>query len=146
MQVAGRAGRAERRGEVWVQTYNPTNPNLKALIHAGYRGFYSAEIEKRRAAGFPPFGTMAIIRAESLDENAPLTFIGRILKSVKEEGVEAIGPVPAPLKRRQKHFRYQGLLLSGHRSTLHKALHLIREQKVPAGLRWSIDVDPIDTR
>ncbi|MCH2350124.1 MAG: primosomal protein N' [Pseudomonadales bacterium] len=146
VQVAGRAGRAERRGEVWVQTYNPTNPNLKALIHSGYRGFYSTEIQKRRAAGFPPFGTMAIIRAESLDENAPLKFVRHILNGVKEKGVEAIGPVPAPLKRRQKHFRYQGLLLSDHRSTLHKALQLIRNQKVPAGIRWSIDVDPIDTR
>ena len=146
VQVAGRAGRAERRGEVWVQSYNPTNPNLKALLDSGYRGFCTTEIERRRAAGFPPFGTMAILRAESTDEVTPLQFIGRMLKNAKATGIEAIGPVPAPLKRRQKLHRYQGLLLSNHRSKLHRALNLIHDQKTPVGVRWSIDVDPIDTR
>ena len=68
VQVAGRAGRAERAGEVWIQTYDPGNPNLGALVAEGYRGFAATELERRREAGLPPFSAMAVLlRAESVD-------------------------------------------------------------------------------
>jgi len=67
VQVAGRAGRAERPGEVWIQTYQPDNPTLQSLIQEGYDGFARRELEHRRTAGLPPYRPMAMIRAESAD-------------------------------------------------------------------------------
>ena len=75
VQVAGRAGRANRPGEVWIQTLDPDNANLKALVDAGYRGFVRSERQARKASGMPPFGAACVIRAESGDEAAAVRFL-----------------------------------------------------------------------
>ena len=67
VQVAGRAGRAERPGEVWIQTFNPNNPLLTALVEHGYEGFAVAELEHRAAAGLPPLRAMALLNADGVD-------------------------------------------------------------------------------
>ena len=65
VQVAGRAGRAQRPGEVWLQTHHPEHPMLQTLVTRGYPAFAEAELADRAAAGFPPFSHLALLRAEA---------------------------------------------------------------------------------
>ena len=146
VQVAGRAGRAERPGEVWIQTFNPDNANLVALANTGYAGFAANERRVRAEAGMPPFSAVAMIRAESKVESNAWAAIAEILGVLPTRLVEVLGPAPAPVARRADHHRCQALVLARRRADLHRALDHVEaaEPKAP-GVRWSIDLDPLDT-
>ena len=75
IQVAGRAGRAEKPGEVLLQTHHPEHPLLQTLISGGYHAFAEGELAQREAAGFPPFAYMALLRAEAKHADAPMQFL-----------------------------------------------------------------------
>ena len=145
-QVAGRAGRAEKPGEVWIQSYDPANPNLVSLTDDGYGGFTKSELQHRRMAQLPPFTVMAMLRADASNPSESENFLRRLLAIVATFDVEAMGPVSAPLARKSGRFRHQALLISPRRSELKRALEVV-ENEAPAenSVRWSIDVDPIDT-
>ena len=146
VQVAGRAGRAARPGEVLIQTLQPDNPNLLALIDSGYHGFAAAELRVRAAAGMPPFAALAMVRAESRDERAAIRLLETAAAALAGERIEVLGPAPAPLGRRADRYRSQLLLLSSRRRILQRALARLARQELKApGVRWSIDVDPADT-
>jgi primosomal protein N' (replication factor Y) len=151
IQVAGRAGRAERRGAVLLQTHHPQHPLLQTLIEGGYHAFADAELALREAAGFPPFAHLALLRAEatSIDAaNAFLTAADNLFGEAVAGAVQRHGPLPAPMPRRAGYQRAQ-LLLS---STGRRPLHALLDAVVPAlyalpearRVRWSLDVDPID--
>jgi primosomal protein N' (replication factor Y) len=147
VQVAGRAGRAERSGEVWIQSYQPDNPVLKRLIDEGYTGFAEAELKTREDAGLPPILPMAMLRAESQDGRMALDFLQNCKRSLNNMGqnrVEVMGPIPAPMARVANRYRYQLMLIAPNRSHLHQLLQGLGRPKAPAQLRWSIDVDPYD--
>ena len=145
VQVAGRAGRAERRGEVWIQSYDPENPNLQSLVEHGYPGFLSSEITLRREALVPPFSHWAVIRAEGQVVDETVAFIKRIMDAVPESGVGKMGPVAAPIERIDNRFRFQGVVHSTSRQSLRRALASIeRERTKSKRIRWSIDVDPTE--
>ena len=151
IQVAGRAGRAERPGEVWIQTYQPDNPSLRALIEEGYPGFARRELAQRRAAGLPPFRPMALVRAEATRAEPAQAFLQqareRLLGAATGHGnLEALGPATAPIARVANRLRFQLMVLADSRGPLHSALRALTAQPPPArGVRWSIDVDPYDT-
>ncbi|MEM1228959.1 MAG: primosomal protein N' [Pseudomonadota bacterium] len=156
VQVAGRAGRAERPGEVWIQTLQPENPLLTGLLREGYPGFASRELERRREAGLPPAALMALLRADSPEATAPGAFLTRLRDGLRrahaERGagaaIELLGPVPAPMQRLGGRHRFQLLLLASERALLHRALRWVSRHghdiRTPGHLRWSIDVDPLD--
>ena len=146
VQVAGRAGRAERPGEVWIQTFNPDNANLLALANTGYAGFAAAERRVRADARMPPFSAVAMLRAESKVESKAWDLLAEIVAALPADAVEVLGPAPAPVARRADHFRCQALVLAPRRADLHRALDQL-EGVAPraAGVRWSIDLDPLDT-
>ena len=75
VQVAGRAGRAELPGEVWIQTLQPENPLLQSLLRDGYSAFADRELERRAEAGLPPAAMMALVRADGPADEAPLQFL-----------------------------------------------------------------------
>ena len=143
MQVAGRAGRAERRGEVWIQTYQPEHPLLKRLVSEGYEDFARHELNARKAADMPPARPMALLRADAVRAEDGLRF----LRDLKPQllGVEAYGPAPAPVQRISNRFRHQLMVLADDRRALRRAMLAVRDTPVPRGLRWSIDVDPYDS-
>lgn len=158
IQVAGRAGRAERPGEVWIQTLQPEHPLLGALLTRGYRGFAAQELARRAESGLPPIAAMALIRADSERPEAPerllSTLRGELHKtdSGAHPDVEVLGPVPAPMARLARRFRFQLLLLAPQRNALHQTLHALERVATvdPAktqtrNVRWSIDVDPMDS-
>ncbi|MYD97890.1 MAG: primosomal protein N' [Gammaproteobacteria bacterium] len=146
VQVAGRAGRGEKPGEVWVQTYDPENPNLRALIESGYAGFADTERTRRAAAFLPPFASLAVVLAESPRESAGMAFLNEVADVLNGDGVELLGPASAPIARRADRYRSQLLLLAHRRRDLHAALdRLDAVDPRRSGVRWSIDVDPLDT-
>ncbi len=152
IQVAGRAGRAERPGEVWIQTYQPENPTLQSLIDEGYPGFARRELAHREAAGLPPFRPMALIRAEAAAAEPAQQFLQTLKARLREAGpgrpgaLEVLGPAAAPVPRVANRLRFQLLVLADSRAILHRALRpLSIEPPGQRAVRWSVDVDPYDT-
>ena len=145
-QVAGRAGRADRPGEVWIQTHDPKNANLTALIQHGYRGFARHERKLRADAGMPPFASLAIIRADGRNADSVTELLNRAAQHLASPGVELLGPAPAPIARRLDRHHGQLLVVAERRTHLHEALTQLEQAELKApGVRWSIDVDPMDT-
>ena len=75
LQVAGRAGRGDRTGRVLLQTHHPEHPLLRGLVLRGYRHFCEEALEERRSARLPPFASLALVRAEALQRDAPQSFL-----------------------------------------------------------------------
>ncbi|WP_342316626.1 primosomal protein N' [Lysobacter sp. FW306-1B-D06B] len=150
IQVAGRAGRAHRRGEVLLQTHHPDHPLLATLLSGGYHAFAEAELAQRELAGFPPFAHMAMFRAEAQQVEACDAFLRMAREALRETNapLDLHGPLPAPMPRRAGFQRMQLLLSAADRRSLHAAL----EAALPAiyaatetrKVRWSLDVDPVD--
>ncbi len=143
VQVAGRAGRAQKPGEVWIQSYQPDNPTLRTLIKEGYGGFADHELKVRQTVGMPPEHAMAMLRADAFDPREAQAFLEHCKASLRD--IEVLGPVAAPLARIANRYRYQLMLLSPQRATLHTALRQLNPPKTTHTLRWSIDIDPYDS-
>jgi len=150
IQVAGRAGRAQRAGEVLLQTHHPEHPLLATLIEGGYHAFAGDELAQREAAGFPPFAHLALLRAEARHAEPPMAFLRAARAALLETGfmLDLNGPMPAPMPRRAGMHRAQLLLTAPARGTLHAALdaalpaiHALPDARK---VRWSLDVDPVD--
>jgi primosomal protein N' (replication factor Y) (superfamily II helicase) len=155
-QVAGRAGREARAGEVMIQTQFPEHPLLQRLITEGYESFAESALQERREAGWPPYSRLAVLRAEAKD-NAGLDSylhaaaqLGHALnKSVAaESAVRILGPAAALIARRADHFRAHLLIEATVRSSLQRFiarwLPQVQALDGPKGLRWSIDIDPVE--
>ncbi len=148
IQVAGRAGRADKPGTVLIQTHHPDHPLLHVLINGGYHAFAEAELVQREAAEFPPFAYLALLRAEAKHADPPLRFLQLAKDVLGDAGIELSGPLPAPMPRRAGYQRAQLLLGSKQRRTLHAALDELmpRLHAAPDArkVRWSLDVDPVE--
>lgn len=150
VQVAGRAGRGERRGEVLIQTHHPDHPLLQALLRGGFDACADELMHERRLARLPPFAHLALLRAEARESERAEALLSRVGHWLVETdtGVVGFGPAPAPLERRAGRFRHQLLLSSPRRDRLHEMLdRLLPEMRgwpEARGVRWSLDVDPQD--
>jgi primosomal protein N' (replication factor Y) len=151
-QVSGRAGRAERPGEVLIESHQPQHPLLLQLITRGYRAFADAALQEREDAGLPPYTRMVLVRAEAPAAAQALKFLSALraqLQSRITAPVMLLGPAPSPMERRAGRYRAQLLLQSGQARALHSALDCITlvAEKLPErrSVRWSIDVDPVET-
>jgi primosomal protein N' (replication factor Y) len=151
VQVAGRAGRAERPGEVLIQTEYPEHPLLAQLVTGGYDAFADAALVERQQARWPPFARIAILRAEAARKDVPLAFLDRareLAESLSGKAVELLGPAAAPMERRAGHYRAQLLLHAPTHSPLQRLLAswLPAVENLPEArkVRWSIDVDPLE--
>jgi len=143
-QVAGRAGRADKPGRVYVQTHDPEAPVIAALVSGDAPGFYAAETEARREAAMPPFGRLAAI-VVSAEDSAEAEGVARRIGNAapKVEGMAVFGPAPAPLAMLRGRHR-QRLLV--HAERMLDVQDMIRDwlDKVDWGpkVRVSVDVDP----
>ena len=151
-QVSGRAGRAEKAGEVLIQTHHPDHPLLQKLLHKGYLSFAEEALKERRSAGLPPVRHLTILRCESVEPKAAQLFLNHAMEQaqrVEKDNVDIFGPIPAPMERRAGRFRYQIMLQSDHRKSLHQFLSWwapqLQQLNSARKVRWSIDVDPYDT-
>ncbi|MDE2404529.1 MAG: primosomal protein N' [Sphingomonadales bacterium] len=143
-QVAGRAGRGEKPGEVLIQTRHPNAPVIAALAAGDRDAFYKAEAEARREAGAPPFGRWAAIIVSSPDE-AEARDAARAIGACKPDVADVLilGPAPAPMSLLRGRYRYR-LLVNARRSA--QVQDLIRgwlgEIKLPNSVRVGVDIDP----
>lgn len=152
VQVAGRAGRADKPGEVLIQTHHPDNPAFAALAHHDYREFGSYALAERAAAQYPPFAHLALLRAESPKPDVALAFLraahGHAQALVEAEIVHLMDPVPSPMERRAGRYRAQLLVQAGERKALHDFLSVwltrLEVEKLGRRVRWSLDVDPVE--
>lgn len=143
-QAAGRAGRAEKPGHVYIQTRNPKHPVIAALVAGDRDAFYDAEIAQRQSAGAPPFGRYAAIIISSEDEREAIEAARAVGASApKAEGMYVYGPAPAPLSMLRGRHR-QRLLVHAQRSV--ELQNIMREWlgglNFPRGVRVGVDVDP----
>ena len=148
IQVAGRAGRGEKPGEVIIQTHHPEHPLLHTLLDAGYSGFAKAAIEERKQANFPPFSHMVILRCNSIHKLQGQAFLNEARELYNYADIEVFGPLPAPMEKRAGRYRWQLIMLAKDRRNLHAALRdwmpRVIKLKSASKVRWSIDVDPLD--
>lgn len=143
-QVAGRAGRGDKPGRVFVQTHEPDAPVIAALVKGDTAGFYAAETDARREAAMPPFGRLAAIIVSAEDASEAESVARRIGHAAPEvEGMAVFGPAPAPLAMLRGRHR-QRLLVHAKRSL--DVQGVIRDWL--ASIEWSpkvrvsVDVDP----
>jgi len=147
-QVGGRSGRREQPGEVLVQTRYPEHPMFQALIRHDYAGFAESQLAERESAGFPPFVHEAALRAEAKKLESAMAFLRAAAGLIKVPGnVQIYDPVPHVITRRAGVERAQLILQSASRPALQDFLHLW-SAALPAstsgGVRWHLDVDPIE--
>ncbi|MDH3514062.1 MAG: primosomal protein N' [Gammaproteobacteria bacterium] len=152
MQVSGRAGRADKPGEVLIQTWHPDHPLFAALQRHDFHGFAEYALGERREAGYPPYSHLALLRAESPAPGAALEFLNAAralaLRDSTARDVQILTPLPAPMERRSGRYRAQLLVQSVQRAPLHAFLGQwvtqLSEAKFAKKTRWSLDVDPVD--
>ena len=143
-QVAGRAGRGSKPGEVLIQTRHPEAPVIAALAAGDRDAFYSAETEMRREAGAPPFGRWASIIISSEDDGEAREAANR-LGAFRPDVADCmiLGPAPAPMALLRGRYRYR-FLINARRSV--QLQHVIRRWLTqvdhPAGVRVAVNIDP----
>ena len=145
-QVAGRAGRAERRGEALLQTHQPDHPVIRAILGGEEEAFWRAEADERRAAGMPPFGRMAGIILSGPDVAQVFDHAGELARRdgpLRRIGAQVFGPAPAPIARIRGRHRVRLLVKADKTAPLQAALAAwIGQLKPPANLRVQVDIDP----
>jgi len=160
MQAAGRAGRDaahSQRSQMWVQTFHPEHALFGALKKHDYPGFAEKELAERRTAGLPPFGHVALLRAEARTQELAQAFLEAVAEAGRQQGlpgaehVSIYPAVPMALQRVANVERAQMLLESASRPALQQFLaawqpvltELRRTAEFKALIRWAIDVDPL---
>lgn len=149
IQVAGRAGRGTKPGEVLIQTEFPEHPLLKHLLGEGYDGFARAALGEREQAAWPPFSRLAAIRDSAPTPEAALAFLNEARNLCRPpRNVQLRGPVPAAMAKRAGRHHAQLLLESTDRASLHRFLDSwlpeVEQLKSSRRVRWALDVDPIE--
>jgi primosomal protein N' (replication factor Y) len=151
-QVAGRAGRGERRGEVLIQTLMPRHYSVRFAARHDYAGFYAHELGVRRELGFPPFSRLVLLRGQAVDEGELRDFLQRLAADLREKiktrgwqrELEVLGPVPGAILRVKNRYRWYLLLRGRHRPRLHRLVSELRSGlRPPRRLSLFIDVDPL---
>ena len=149
VQVAGRAGRGEHKGHVYLQSLRPDHPMLTTLIEHDYRTVAKHMLAERKIALLPPYRYAVLVRVESKDREYSQQFLSEIaqqFRAMAADSVDIWGPIPAPMERKAGRYRAHMVILSADRAKLHfylrqwwqQVVHLPRQHQ----LRLSIDVDP----
>jgi len=152
--VAGRAGRGDRPGEVYIQTYRPRHYAIQAAAGHDYSGFYTQEIQHRKDAGYPPFRRMVNFMVEGEDpqwterESMRLRRIAcREVERLGYQGVALLGPAPATIRRVKKMYRWNFGLMSRSVSRINQLARVVRtafleEAHVGGNVQLKVDLDP----
>ncbi len=148
-QVAGRAGRGEKRGQVLVQTLQPEHDSLRAAATHDYAAFAEAELAARRELGYPPFSRIILLRIEGVDGAAVAKLARDAARQLRERAAGrcgVLGPAPAPLERLRQRFRQQIMVRGASGAVLREivgaTLPDLRAAARPKDIRVIVDVDP----
>lgn len=149
IQVAGRAGR-EAPGEVLIQTHMPEHPVLQALLKEGYESAIATLLDERKQMLLPPYSHMALLRISHSQANRAEAFARSVSHLASQIAPQAnvMGPITAPMPRKANRWRFQVLLQTQNRSErsalLQQLVPAADKLKLASGVRWSVDVDPLD--
>jgi primosomal protein N' (replication factor Y) len=152
-QVAGRAGRAGKQGEVVLQTHHPEHPLLQTLLHQGYDAFAQQALAERQTLQLPPWTSHVLIRAEDHNNQQAPLFLQQLRNLLQasplaDDKLWVLGPVPALAPKRGGRYRWQILLQHPSRVRLQHivsgALALINTLPESRKVKWVLDVDPIE--
>ena len=146
-QVAGRAGRGEKAGEVIVQAYTPHHPAIQAARSLDYNGFCAQDLEFRKELAYPPFSHLVLLTFKGANEmevaGATDRFFER-LEPLLPESVQHSPPMPAPLARAKGLYRYHIMLRCEHTIKMSKPIrHVWSTFKMPKGVTCTIDIDAL---
>ncbi len=153
IQVAGRAGRASKPGEVVLQTHHPEHSLLQALLEKDYRHFAQSALAERKLAILPPFSYLTLFKAEANHSAMVEDFLRQVRQTLEanplfDEYCMVLGPTPSPIAKRAGKFRWQLLLQTQSRPVMQKLLNSAKPaiQMLPSAkkVRWSLDIEPQD--
>lgn len=153
-QVAGRAGRAGKQGEVLLQTHHPEHPLLQNLLHHGYFSFADQTLLERQLVQLPPWTNHALFRAEDLDNTQAAEFLTQLrnlleASPLRDEALWLMGPVPALAPKRSGRWRWQLLMQHPSRKRLQQllssSLPLISTLPAARKVKWTLDIDPTES-
>ena len=148
-QVAGRAGRGDVEGEVYVQSFTPFHPAIQYARRHDYIGFYDQEIEFRQELRYPPVGRVALLTLRGRSEDRVRFFADHLRKemdllAIQLGDIVVAGPAPAPLLRAENFYRYQIMIRTPRMPQLSRQLSTKFDSlKIPEDLRLIIDIDPV---
>ncbi len=148
VQVSGRAGRGERKGDVYLQTLRPDHALLNTLVQENYRTFAKQTLKERQIAMMPPFRYAALIRCESKQQNLNTDFLQKhaaLLRQYPDLALDIWGPIPAPMERKAGRYQSHMVLLSADRARLHYYLkdwwqNMLSDK--PSTMKLTLDIDP----
>ena len=152
-QVSGRAGRGEKPGEVYIQTYRPKHYAIDAAASHDYEGFYAKEIIYRKEAGYPPFRRMVNFMLEATDPMIAQRESMRLRRIACEQieglgyrGMALLGPAPATIRRVKKKYRWNFAIMSRSATRLNAVARAVRDAFAESGnnskVKLKIDLDP----
>ena len=143
-QVAGRAGREDRKGKVWLQTRQPENPLIKALVNWDRKGFLDIEKRAREEAGMPPYGRLVSIVVRAINSNqADETARLVAARAPRASRVQILGPAPAPIAILRGRHRRRFLVKVDKNLNVQKLITAwLSTVNIPRNSRVEIDVDP----
>jgi primosomal protein N' (replication factor Y) len=149
-QVAGRAGRGDIEGEVFVQAFTPFHPAIQYARRHDFNGFFEQELEFRKPLNYPPFSRVALLTLKGRSEDKvkfSAEHLKRALEKTKTELKDLIlsGPAAAPLARAENLYRYHIMLRTRAMSKLSTALeHITATLTLPDDVSLAVDIDPVD--
>lgn len=150
-QVAGRAGRGEKKGSVIIQTRQPKHPSITFTAQRNFFGFASLELQNRKELLYPPFSSLLRIVVSSEDKEAASTTIGYIAQRIRDSikgahlNIRTLGPSPTPFERVRGKWRFHCLFKGENRADINQVLGMIRGiQLRKKGTRLTWDIDPTD--
>jgi len=149
-QVAGRAGRGDIEGEVFVQSFTPFHPAIQYARHHDFTGFYDQEIEFREQLKYPPVTRIALLTLKGRNEDKVKFTADHVRKELERalagwKDLVLAGPGPAPLLRAESYYRYQLMVRTRQMSPLSRRLAKLQETlALPDDITLTIDIDPVD--
>jgi len=147
VQVAGRAGRAEKEGVIYLQTFNPDHPSIQAASRHDNEGFWEKELELRKVLDYPPYSRLGLLVYRSKEEKKARQASERAAEMLERESrklnVEVRGPAPAGLFKLRNYFRFQILLKSAKPAAIRQAIQALDLKfETPTGVFRAVDIDP----
>ena len=148
-QVAGRAGRGTKKGEVVIQTYTPGNYAIQRAEKIDYKGFYSDEVDIRQAMKYPPFGEIVLVNLFYSKEDEVVDTINVLAKEMKSKftDLSILGPVPCPILKINNNFRYQIIIKGDLSQKINKNIkdfvyNIVKKKN--NNIKISVDINPND--
>jgi primosomal protein N' (replication factor Y) len=151
IQVSGRCGRADYKGEVNIQTRYPNHPLFTYVKDSQYTEYSKTLLTERKDTLLPPYAHQALICANAKDKNAAEKFlneVAQLINNIDIKSVEIWGPVPGVIEKKSNYYYFNLYLQSTVRSELRRLIQTfyqnVEKIKVTSSVRWYVDIDPIE--